>query len=85
MSEPGPREQTESIITMPPNKRAPALLEMLKVYVLGPEVAEAIFGMLHSFPLHLHFYSVPPGMNGVDNGILIFDKVRIPRENLLDK
>ncbi|XP_052039515.1 acyl-coenzyme A oxidase-like protein [Apodemus sylvaticus] len=25
------------------------------------------------------------GMNGVDNGILIFDKVRIPRENLLDK
>ncbi|KAL6091300.1 hypothetical protein STEG23_006172, partial [Scotinomys teguina] len=25
------------------------------------------------------------GLNGVDNGILIFDKVRIPRENLLDK
>ncbi|GAB1286871.1 Acyl-coenzyme A oxidase-like protein [Apodemus speciosus] len=25
------------------------------------------------------------GMNGVDNGILIFDKVRIPREYLLDK
>uniref|UniRef100_H3BBK4 Acyl-CoA oxidase like n=1 Tax=Latimeria chalumnae TaxID=7897 RepID=H3BBK4_LATCH len=27
----------------------------------------------------------PQGLNGVDNGILIFDKVRIPRENLLDK
>ncbi|XP_008961118.3 acyl-coenzyme A oxidase-like protein isoform X1 [Pan paniscus] len=25
------------------------------------------------------------GLHGVDNGILIFDKVRIPRENLLDK
>uniref|UniRef100_A0A2K6G643 Acyl-CoA oxidase like n=1 Tax=Propithecus coquereli TaxID=379532 RepID=A0A2K6G643_PROCO len=25
------------------------------------------------------------GLQGVDNGILIFDKVRIPRENLLDK
>lgn len=25
------------------------------------------------------------GLNGVDNGILIFDKVRIPRENMLDK
>nr|XP_048315647.1 acyl-coenzyme A oxidase-like protein [Myodes glareolus] len=25
------------------------------------------------------------GLNGVDNGILMFDKVRIPRENLLDK
>ncbi|XP_055466023.1 acyl-coenzyme A oxidase-like protein [Psammomys obesus] len=25
------------------------------------------------------------GLNGVDNGILIFNKVRIPRENLLDK
>ncbi|XP_007957610.2 acyl-coenzyme A oxidase-like protein [Orycteropus afer afer] len=25
------------------------------------------------------------GLHGVDNGILIFDKVRVPRENLLDK
>ncbi|KAF6270370.1 acyl-CoA oxidase like [Rhinolophus ferrumequinum] len=25
------------------------------------------------------------GLHGVDNGILIFDKVRIPRDNLLDK
>ena len=25
------------------------------------------------------------GMNGVDNGALFFDKVRVPRENLMNR
>lgn len=32
--------------------------------------------------LYICFYT---GLNGVDNGILIFNNVRIPRENLLGK
>lgn len=87
-SEPGPTtspEQTDSILTLSPNERAPPVLEMFKVYVLGQEVAEPVFGVVQSFPLNLRLNSVLPGLNGVDNGILIFDKVRIPRENMLDK
>jgi hypothetical protein len=35
--------------------------------------------------LDLSFFVLQVGLNGVDNGALLFRSVRIPRQNLLDR
>lgn len=71
------------------------LLPGCRVRDLGPKVCMMIFSMKHWIypPLGLTANSskfmcssvVQFGFNGIDNGCLSFDHVRIPRENMLDR